>query len=80
MPKSTKDIKCFHYNRVGHMKKECRFPWNEQSQESKDENETNIVARKGDVSIIYDDSCINLVSHKSNQVTDSGASFRVTLL
>lgn len=54
-----KNIKCFHYNRVGHMKKkECRFLGNKQSQESKDEIETNIVTTKGDISVIRDDNAL----------------------
>lgn len=76
--KNRKNIKCFHCNKMGHMKRECRLLKREQSGGSKEEKETNTVAAEGDISVIYDDDCINLVSQESDWVFDSGASFHVT--
>ena len=61
------------------MKKKCKFLKREQSWGNKEEKGTNIVATEGDISVICDDSCINLVSQESDWVFNSGASFHVTL-
>ena len=76
--KSRRDIKCFHCNRPGHMKKECRFWKREQNEMKKNEKETNTVAAEGNITIVCDEGCVSLVAQDSNWVIDSGASFHVT--
>ena len=79
--KSRKSIKCFHCNKLGHMKKECRI-WKreqrEQNEGKRNDKETNLVSTDGDVVIVCDDSCVNLITEECNWVVDSGASFHVT--
>ncbi|URE40384.1 hypothetical protein MUK42_35170 [Musa troglodytarum] len=76
--KSRRDIRCFHCNRPGHMKKECRFWKREQNEKKKNEKETNTVAAEGDIIIVCDNICVSFVAQDSNWVIDSGASFHVT--
>ena len=73
-----KSIKCYHCNKPGHMKKECRLWKREQGEGKKDEKETNTVATEGDVVIVCDDSYVSLACQESDWVIDSGASFHVT--
>ena len=76
--KSKNCIKCYHYNNVGHLKKECRI-WKKEHNEVKKENkETNTIATEGDIMIMSDNGCVSLVTQDSNWVIDFGASFHVT--
>ena len=76
--KSSKYIKCYHCNKVGHMKKECRIWKNEQNEVKKENKETNTIADEGDIMIVTDDGCVSFATQDSNWVIDSGASFHVT--
>ena len=76
--KSRKYIKCYHCNKVGHMRKECRI-WKKEQYDMKNENkETNAIAAEGDIMIVTDDDCVSLATQDSNWVIDYGASFHVT--
>ena len=75
--KSRRDIKCFHCNRPGHKKKECRFWKREQIEMKKNEKETNTIATEGNITIVCDEGCVSLIAQDSNWVIDSGASFHV---
>lgn len=47
-------------NKIGHIRKKCRLLKREQGEGNKNER-TNIVAAKGDVTIICYDSCVSFV-------------------
>jgi len=64
--KNRKNVKCYHCNKMGHMKKECRIWKREQGEGNEDEKETNTVAAEGDVTIICDDSCVSLMCQESD--------------
>lgn len=76
--KNGKNIKCFHYNRMDHMKKQWRFLKSEHNQGSKDEKVTNKVGTDDEITIVCDDSYVSLVRKEVDLVIDSGASFHVT--
>lgn len=54
-----KKIKCFHCDKMGHMK--SGFLKRERSQGDKDEKKTNTVIIDGEATIVCDDSCVSLV-------------------
>ena len=60
--KSIKNIKRYHCNKVGNMKKECRIWKKEQNKVKKENKETNTIATEGDIMIETDDSCVSLVT------------------
>ncbi|CAJ2652104.1 unnamed protein product [Trifolium pratense] len=85
--KARKEFTCFYCNREGHIKKYCRLLKRDQLRERDDDSEnesdkdTSAVAHDSatDVYIICDDDdSINLVSHDSTWIIDSGASYHVT--
>ena len=77
-----KNVKCYHCNKIGHIKRECRIWKREQAMErgesQKNEQVSNTVVADGDMTIVYDENSINLTCHTSDWVIDSGASFHVT--
>ncbi|CAJ2628405.1 unnamed protein product [Trifolium pratense] len=85
--KARKEFTCFYCNREGHIKKYCRLLKRDQLRERDDDSEnesdknTSAVAHDSatDVYIICDDDdSINLASHDSTWIIDSGASYHVT--
>ena len=76
--KSIKYIKCYHGNKVGQIRKECRIWKKEQYDVKKENKETNAIAAEGDIMIVTNDGCVSLATQDSNWVIDSGASFHVT--
>ncbi|CAJ2642239.1 unnamed protein product [Trifolium pratense] len=85
--KSRKEFTCFYCNREGHIRKYCRLLKRDQLRERDDDSEnesdkdTSAVAHDSatDVYIICDDDdSINLASHDSTWIIDSGASYHVT--
>ena len=54
-PKKKKNIKCYHYNKPGHMKKECKILKREQNEWKKNNQETNTIVAEGDIVIVCDD-------------------------
>ena len=77
-----RNLKCFHCQKMGQIKRKCRLWKKEQVKENGDdqkndkENTTTIV--DGDLGIVYDESSVNLTCHTNDCVIDSGASFYVT--
>ena len=65
--KFRKEIKYFFYNKLGHMKKECKKFKREQSietsEEKKEEKDIATITSDIDVVIIYNDDFINLICH-----------------
>ena len=53
--KKKKYIKCYHYNKPGHMKKECKILKREQNEWKKNNQETNTIVAEGDIVIVCDD-------------------------
>ncbi|CAJ2658330.1 unnamed protein product [Trifolium pratense] len=85
--RARKEFTCFYCNREGHIKKYCRLLKRDQLREKDDDSEnesdkdTSAVSHDSttDVYIICDDDdSINLVSHDSTWIIDSGASYHVT--
>ena len=76
--KTRKYIKCYHCNKVGHMRKECRIWKKERNDVKKENKETNVISTKGDIMIVTDDGCVSLANQDRNWVIDSSASFHVT--
>ena len=81
-PNPKKDIECYYCHEKGHMKRECRKLKNkekmrEKSGEKKKED-TAAVASDGELLVVSDDCVVNFMSHETNWVIDSGASFHVT--
>ena len=76
--KYRKNIKFYHRNKVGHMKKECRIWKKEHNKMKKENKETNIIATERDIMIVTDDGCVSLATQDGNLVIDSGSSFHVT--
>ena len=64
--KSKKYIKCYHRNKVGHMRKECRIWKKEQNDVKKENKETNAIAAKCDIMIVTDDGCVSLATQDRN--------------
>ena len=60
--KSKKYIKCYHCNKIFHMKKECRIWRKEHNEVNKENKETNATTDKGDIMIVIDDGCVSLVT------------------
>ena len=75
-------MKCFHCQKMGHVKRECRLWKREHAKEKGDgqktDKENTAIVVDGDMGIVYDDSSINLTCHTSDWVIVSGASFHVT--
>ena len=64
--KSKKYIKCYHCNKVGHMKKECRIWKKEQNEVKKENKETNTIVAEGDIMFMVDDGCVSLTTQDSS--------------
>ena len=64
--KSRKYIKCYHSNKICHLKKECRIWKKEQNEVRKENKETNTIDDEGDIMIVTDDGCVSLVTQDSN--------------
>ena len=60
--KSRKYIKCYHCNKVGHMRKECKIWKKEQYDVKKENKETDAIAAEGDIMIVTDDGCVSLAT------------------
>ena len=60
--KSKTNIKCYHYNKLGHMKKECKILKREQNEGKKNNQENNTIFAKGDIVIVCDDGFVSLTS------------------
>ena len=75
-------MKCFHCQKMGHVKKKCRLWKSEQAKENaeaqKNDNQNTTSIVNGDIGIVYDESSVNLTFHTSDQVIDLGASFHIT--
>ncbi|KAG5549867.1 hypothetical protein RHGRI_014986 [Rhododendron griersonianum] len=79
---SKQDIECHYCKKKGHMKREClKLKFKEENRakhgDKKQEN-TTAVSSDGELVVVCDESCVNLVSQDTNWVIDSGASFHVT--
>ena len=61
-----RNITCFHCNKPGHIKRECRIWKREHDEADKKEKETNVVTNDGDTVVVYDDDCVNLVCQDSD--------------
>ena len=68
--KFIKYIKCYHCNKVGHVRKECRIWKNEHNDVKKENKETNVTAAEGDIMIVIDDGYVSLATQDSNWVID----------
>ena len=44
----------------------------------KENKETNAITAEGDIMIVTDDGCVNLITQDNNWIIDSSASFHVT--
>ena len=75
-------MKCFHCQKMGHVKRECRLWKREQVKENGDakkNDKKNIAAIvNDDIGIVYNKSSVNLTCHTSDWVIDSNTSFYVT--
>ena len=75
-------MKCFHFQKMSHVKREYRLWKREHAKEKCDaqkidkENTTTIV--DGNLSIVYDESSVNLTYHTSDQIIGTSALFHVT--
>ena len=75
-------MKCFHWQKMGQVKRECRLWEREQTKEKGDaqennkENTTAII--DGNLDIIYDKSLVNLTCQTSDWVINSSDLFHVT--
>ena len=63
-------MKCFHYQKMSHVKRECRLWKREHAKEKgvgqKNDKENTAIVVDGDMGIVYDDSSINLTCHTSD--------------
>lgn len=87
MSKSRKNIKCYHCQKLGHYKNQCRLLKREKSvergkgkkNEHRDADDTTaVVSDSDDLFVIYDGGFGSFVSHESDWIIDSGAVFHVT--
>nr|CAN77981.1 hypothetical protein VITISV_043416 [Vitis vinifera] len=80
--KSLKEIKCFHYDKLGHIKRKCKKIRREQfkgkCEEQKEDKDIVVVASDGDTTIVCDDACVNLACQDSTWVVDTAMSFHIT--
>ncbi|KAF7129820.1 hypothetical protein RHSIM_Rhsim10G0014000 [Rhododendron simsii] len=79
---SKQDIECHYCKKKGHMKREClKLKFKEENRakhgDKKQEN-TTAVSSDGELVVVCDETCVNLVSQDTNWVIDFGASFHVT--
>ena len=75
-------MKCFHCQKMGHVKMECRLWKREQAKEKgdaqKNDNDNIAAIVDGHMCIVYDECSVNLTCHTSDWVIDLGASLHVT--
>ncbi|KAF7129215.1 hypothetical protein RHSIM_Rhsim10G0143100 [Rhododendron simsii] len=79
---SKQDIGCHYCKKKGHMKREClKLKFKEENRvkhDDKNQENTTAVSSDGELVVVCDENCVNLVSQDTNWVIDSGASFHVT--
>ena len=59
-------MKCYHCNKVSHMKKECKIWKNEHNEVKKENKETITIVVVGDIMIVTDDGGVNLTTQYNN--------------
>ena len=75
-------MKCFHCQKMSHVKRECRL-WKREQTKKKGDTQKNdkqniVVIVDSDLSIVYDESLVNFTCHTSDWVINLDASFHVT--
>ena len=73
--RDRKEVICFHCQKPGHIRRECRFLKKEQSKEKDEDKDSIVYLSDVDVAIVCDDKpkC-----HVNDWIIDSGASFHAT--
>ena len=78
----TRDIECYHCKKKGHMKRDCYKLKNEQSRREGNSNQERVATTtektSKDFCIMYEEDVVNLTSHETSWVIDSGASIHAT--
>jgi hypothetical protein len=79
---SKTNIKCFHYSKPGHIRRDCKKfkkKWLKGKDEKRqDEKNTAAVASDGDVVFAFDEAYVNLACNESMWVVDTATSFHIT--